>query len=60
MPQGGRLRWYPFFENAYSGGGFTLGVGHLNYVSAYNMIDVRGSSKLSLLGGWREAMQVGT
>jgi hypothetical protein len=41
--QGGNLRWHPFFDSAYSGGGFTLGAGHLNYVSAYNYIDVRGS-----------------
>jgi hypothetical protein len=79
--EGGNLRWHPFFESAYSGGGFTLGVGHLNYVSAYNFIDVRGSytfsnykrveaefvaprifkrrGHLSVLGGWREATQVG-
>jgi hypothetical protein len=78
---GGTIRWHPFFENAYSGGGFTLGVGHVNYLSAYNYIDIRGSwtitnykrveaefiaprmfnrrAKLSLLGGWREATQVG-
>jgi len=78
---GGMLRWHPFFENAYSGGGFTLGLGHINYVSSYNYIDVRGSysiasykrieaefvaprmfnrrAKLSILGGWREAPQVG-
>jgi hypothetical protein len=78
---GGTLRWHPFFDSAYSGGGFTLGVGHVNYVSAYNYIDVRGSwtfsnykrveaefvaprlfnrrGKLSVLGGWREATQVG-
>ena len=30
------MRWHPFFESAYSGGGFTLGVGHANYVSGYN------------------------
>ena len=41
--QGGRLTWHPFFENAYSGGGFTLGVGHVNHLGAYNMVDVRGS-----------------
>ena len=23
--EGGTLRWHPFFENAYAGGGFTLG-----------------------------------
>ena len=79
--QGGRLTWHPFFENAYSGGGFTLGVGHVNYLGAYNMVDVRGSytiagykrvevefvaprmfnrrGQLSVLGGWREATQVG-
>ena len=78
---GGQLRWHPFFESAYSGGGFTLGVGHINYLSAYNYIDVRGSytitgykrveaefvaprifkrrGQLSVLGGWREATQVG-
>ena len=79
--EGGTLRWHPFFDSAYSGGGFTLGVGHANYVSAYNYIDVRGSwtftnykrveaefvaprifnrrGHLSVLGGWREATQVG-
>jgi hypothetical protein len=73
--------WHPFFENAYSGGGFTLGVGYAHHVSAYNWFDVRGSytisnykrveaefvaprlfhrrGSLSLLGGWREATQVG-
>ena len=77
----GTLRWHPFFESAYSGGGFTLGLGHANYVSGYNTIDVRGSytisnykrveaefvaprmfnrrGQLSVLGGWREATQVG-
>jgi hypothetical protein len=79
--EGGTLRWHPFFENAYSGGGFTLGVGHASYVSAYNYIDVRGSwtfsnykrieaefvaprmfnrrAQLSVIGGWRDATQVG-
>jgi hypothetical protein len=79
--EGGTLRWHPFFDSAYSGGGFTLGVGHSNYVSAYNYIDVRGSytlsnykraeaefvaprmfnrrGHLSVIGGWREATQVG-
>jgi outer membrane protein assembly factor BamA len=79
--EGGTLRWHPFFENAYSGGGFTLGVGHANFVSAYNYIDARASytisgykraevefvaprmfnrrGHLSVLGGWREATQVG-
>ena len=78
---GGRPRWHPFFESAYSGGGFTLGLGHVTYLGAYNYIDVRGSytfsgykraeaefvaprlfnrrGHLSVLGGWREATQVG-
>ena len=79
--EGGTLRWHPFFDSAYSGGGFTLGVGHTNYVSGYNYIDARASysiagykraevefvaprmfhrrGHLSVIGGWREATQVG-
>ena len=79
--QGGTLRWHPFFDSAYSGGGFTLGIGHVNYLGGYNTLDVRGSytisdykrveaefiapslfhrrGALSILGGWREATQVG-
>jgi hypothetical protein len=78
---GGTLAWHPFFENAYAGGGFTLGMGHASYVGPYNLLDVRGSitftgykrieaefiaprmfkrrGHLSVLGGWREATQVG-
>jgi hypothetical protein len=78
---GGTPRWHPFFESAYSGGGFTLGVGHVTYLSAYNYIDARASytianykraevefvaprlfnrrGHLSVVGGWREATQVG-
>ena len=78
---GGVPKWHPFFENAYSGGGFTLGLGYAHHVSPYNLLDVRGSytflgykrleaeftafrlfhrrGTLSLLGGWREATQVG-
>jgi hypothetical protein len=74
-------RWHPYLEKAYSGGGFTLGLGYAHHVSPYNMFDVRGSytikgykrveaeftaprlfhrrGALSLLGGWREATQVG-
>jgi hypothetical protein len=77
----GSLNWHPFFENAYAGGGFTLGAGYAKYVSAYSTVDVRGSitfsnykrleaeyraprlfnrrGVLSVLGGWREATQVG-
>ena len=81
MLTGSQLKWHPFFENAYSGGGFTLGAGRNIFVSPYNFIDVRGSysianykrveaefvaprmwdrrGRLSVLGGWREATQVG-
>jgi hypothetical protein len=40
---GGTLHWHPFFDSAYSGGGFTLGGGYLTHVSDYNWIDLRGS-----------------
>lgn len=78
---GSRLKWHPYFQSAYAGGGFTLGVGRSHYVSAYNYIDARASysiagykraevefaaprmfqrrGQLSVLGGWREATQVG-
>jgi len=39
----GQLRWHPFFESAYRGGGFTLGAGYLAHVGDYNWVDVRGS-----------------
>src|SRR5215831_343512 len=39
----GNLHWHAFWQNAYSGGGFTVGAGYNRYVSAYNWIDVRGS-----------------
>jgi hypothetical protein len=73
--------WHPFFESAYSGGGFAFGAGYLHHVSPFNSVDVRGSytvsgykraeaefvaprlfhrrGELSVLGGWREATQVG-
>ena len=75
------LKWHPFLQNAYSGGGFALGLGRAIFVSPNNYFDVRGSysmasykraevefvapkmfhrrAELSLLGGWREATQVG-
>ncbi len=74
-------RWHPFFENAYSGGGFSPGIGYVQFVSPYNTLDFRGSysikqykraevefhaprmfnrrGKLHVLGGWREATEVG-
>jgi hypothetical protein len=41
--QGGAVKWHPFFENAYAGGGFAFGVGYADYVSPYSFVDVRGS-----------------
>jgi hypothetical protein len=40
---GGQLHWHAFFQNAYSGGGFTLGAGFTQFVSPNNTLDVRGS-----------------
>src|ERR1044072_3113311 len=39
----GQMHWHAFWQNAYSGGGFTIGAGYTRYVSSYNWIDVRGS-----------------
>jgi len=41
--QGNTMKWHPFFDNAYAGGGFTLGAGYAAFVSPYNTVDVRGS-----------------
>ncbi|HXI28810.1 MAG TPA: hypothetical protein VNG89_10310 [Vicinamibacterales bacterium] len=43
----GQMHWHAFWQNAYSGGGFTLGAGYTRYVSSYNWIDVRGSVTFS-------------
>jgi hypothetical protein len=78
---GGVPHWHPFLNNAYSGGGFALGLGYAHHLSSYSFLDVRGSysiksykrieaeyvaprlfsrrGELTLLGGWREAPQVG-
>jgi surface antigen Omp85-like protein len=37
------LRIHPYFESAYAGGGFTMGMGYRQHVSAYNLVDLRGS-----------------
>ena len=37
------IHLHPYFESAYAGGGFTAGIGYRRHVSAYNLIDVRGS-----------------
>jgi hypothetical protein len=39
----GNMHLHAFWQNAYSGGGFTIGAGYLTYVSPYNLIDFRGS-----------------
>ena len=76
-----QIRWYPFFQNSYSGGGFAVGAGYRHHLSAYNTVDVRGGysirsyklaeaefvaprlfrrrAQLSILGGWRDAPEVG-
>jgi hypothetical protein len=38
---------HPFFESAYSGGGFAFGAGYARYVSGYNFLDVRGSYSMA-------------
>ena len=43
----GTMHWHAFWQNAYSGGGFTLGAGYLTHVSSYNFMDVRGSVTFS-------------
>ena len=43
----GAVHWHPFFDSAYSGGGFTLGAGYASHVSAYNVLDLRGSITFS-------------
>ena len=77
----GGVKLHPFFDNAYAGGGFTLGAGWAERVSSYNILDVRASftfkgytrietafmaprlfnrrGSLTLIGGWRNATQVG-
>jgi hypothetical protein len=40
---GGGRGWHPFFETAYSGGGFPFGAGYAHPVNPYSVIDVRGS-----------------
>jgi hypothetical protein len=37
------VRWHPFLQNAYQGGGFAAGAGYMFHPSAYSSLDVRGS-----------------
>jgi hypothetical protein len=75
------IRWHPFLQNAYRGGGFAAGAGYMFHPGAYSTLDVRGSysimsyklgeaefisprlfdrrGELTVLGGWRDATQVG-
>jgi hypothetical protein len=41
------IRLHPFFDSAYSGGGFTLGAGYIRHLSDYNTLDVRASFTFS-------------
>src|SRR5215475_1692772 len=43
----GTPTWHPFFENAYRGGGFTVGLGYMFHVSSFNSLDVRGSYSIA-------------
>ena len=43
LVKAGEVHVHPFFDSAYAGGGFTLGAGYMTHVSAYNLVDVRGS-----------------
>ena len=43
----GQMHWHTFWQNAYSGGGFTLGAGYTHFVSSYNTLDMRGSITFS-------------
>jgi hypothetical protein len=40
-------KWHPYFQNAYSGGGFAFGAGYAQYVSPYSVLDMRGSYTIS-------------
>ena len=39
--------FHPFFDSAYSGGGFAFGAGYLQHVSPFNSVDFRGSYSLN-------------
>ena len=43
----GAIHLHPFFDSAYSGGGFTLGAGYATHISSYNVLDLRGSITFS-------------
>ena len=37
------IRWHPYLQNAYRGGGFAAGLGYMFHPSSYSTLDVRGS-----------------
>jgi len=37
------IRWHPYLENAYRGGGFAAGAGYMFHPGDYSTLDVRGS-----------------
>ena len=41
------VRWHPYLENAYRGGGFAAGAGYMFHPGAYSTLDLRGSYSLS-------------
>ena len=41
------VRWHPYLENAYRGGGFAAGAGYTFHPGAYSTLDLRGSYSLS-------------
>ena len=41
------IRWHPFLESAYEGGGLAAGLGHTFHTSAYSTFDVRGSYSIN-------------
>ena len=41
------VRWHPYLENAYRGGGFAPGLGYMFHTGPYSTLDVRGSYSLN-------------
>ena len=37
------IKWHPYFQNAYHGGGFAAGAGYMLHTGEYSTLDVRGS-----------------
>ena len=37
------IRWHPYLQNAYRGGGFAAGAGYMFHPGEYSTLDVRGS-----------------